>query len=331
MASSFIENLSSEFQKANNAYAPKAAKPKVLVYVEGHDDVAFWHYILSPYQAEIGVKFDIQPFAQGLEQGKTALTKLFPQTGAYLLVCVDSDYDYLLPDHSETAKAINTNPYILQTYAHSIENLKCYAPSLAHACVKATQNTSELIDLPDWLATYSQQVFLLFIWNLYLHNLHAHNDFTQTQFCDTIRLTETPSSTNYGGALATVKHRAEEKQQALEKDHPKHAPELVAFAEQLAKRGLTPETAYLFIQGHTLYNEVVLPLLIPICRALQDERRDKIKQQAQHEQEKRQKDENYRNSTLTLHAVLNHHYEFKDCFLYEKIRADAEAALRATK
>ncbi|TGO02534.1 hypothetical protein PN36_23425 [Candidatus Thiomargarita nelsonii] len=80
-----------------------------------------------------------------LARGKEEVLKI--QAGEYLLLCVDSDYDYLLQDATEVSKRINQEPYIFQTYAYSIENYKCYAESLRGVCVSVIYDNVVLMFL----------------------------------------------------------------------------------------------------------------------------------------------------------------------------------------
>jgi hypothetical protein len=109
---SLISYISSDYQKAINSLKPKTSENSVLVYVEGNEDISFWRNILSPYEREISIKFEVKPYSKdSLATGKRNLEKIFSQTGKYLLIALDSDYDYLFPDHSDISQKINSNPY----------------------------------------------------------------------------------------------------------------------------------------------------------------------------------------------------------------------------
>lgn len=301
---------------------------KVLVYVEGLEDVPFWHSILSRYEKTGEVEFDIQPFAKGrLVDGKKALEKLFGGTSQFLLVCLDSDYDYLLPTHSGLARQINTGPYIFQTYAYSIENLKCYAKSLQGVCVKTTHASAQKIDFPALLKRYSQIIYRLFIWNLYFYHLHDTNAFTVTDFCKVIKIEENPNINEAGeAALNNLAARVTGKLRELEQAYPEHSIKLDAFAQQFAALGLSEDNAYLFIQGHTLYDNVVLMFLKPLCRALKQERLEEIKAGATPKTEKVDKIKHYHNLVGkvddSVATKLFDNDKFEDCFLFKKIDDD---------
>jgi hypothetical protein len=120
--SDLLDYLNSDYMAAFSALEPKAAPQRVLVYIESDDDIVFWRNVLAPFERNI-ISFDIQlPVKNGFEKGK--LAALDRHSGTHCLICVDSDYDYLLQNTTKMSKRINNNPFIFQTYAYSIENLQ---------------------------------------------------------------------------------------------------------------------------------------------------------------------------------------------------------------
>ncbi len=75
-----------------------------------------------------------------------------------MVICVDSDDNYLLQDATDDSKAINENPYIFQTYASSVENYRCFADSLADLCIRARLHDEPLFDFVEFLQSYSAVV-----------------------------------------------------------------------------------------------------------------------------------------------------------------------------
>jgi hypothetical protein len=55
--------LDSERRNAFNHSQQKSKPAEILVYVEGFSDVGFWHGILSPYEKQNNIKFDLSPLA----------------------------------------------------------------------------------------------------------------------------------------------------------------------------------------------------------------------------------------------------------------------------
>ncbi len=95
------------------------------------------------------------------------------------------------------------------------------------------------------------------------------------------------------------------------------------LGEELKMKGLEDSTAYLFIQGHTLFENVVLMILKPLCRMLQKEHEEKIKTFLGHNKQEMVKNLNqYKNQMGKIENILTHHTAFKTCFLYKKIEDD---------
>lgn len=119
-----LSNISSEYMRAYSSLKPSNTQKQILVYVESYDDKAFWRSILSSFESGV-VSFDIQtPSRSTLSKGKSKalerevdLTSM--QVGQFLIICVDSDFDYLLQNSTATSIRINQNPFIFQTYSYS--------------------------------------------------------------------------------------------------------------------------------------------------------------------------------------------------------------------
>jgi len=159
------DNLNSTYFKTNQKLRSKKASKTIQVYVEGYEDIAFWRNVFQPYESS-EIKFSIElPSKNSSAKGKVAALQrskeiniLAHNVGEFLIICIDSDYDYLLQGHTDTSKMINESKYIFQTYSYSIENLKCYSNSLHGACVSAVFNDDIKIDFIGLLETYKNNI-----------------------------------------------------------------------------------------------------------------------------------------------------------------------------
>jgi len=326
---SLISYLSSDYQKAYNGLAPKSTPKSVLVYVEDIDDVSFWYSILNRHEKHVSIKFDIQPYSNNsLATGKKSLEKLFNGAGEYLIICLDSDYDYLIHDHSEISKEINKNPYIFQTYAYSTENLKCFAESLNNICVEATHSTTEKINFIELLNQYSKIIYELFTWNLYFYSIHDNITFTISEFNNIIKITEDIIIEEYGAtALKEVEKRVEKKLSELKRSFQEHIPQVKLLAGNINELGLSNENAYFFVHGHTVYNNVVIKFLEKICKIIKEEHKVKIDIACATQDNKRQRLNHYRNIVSDVKTALSKNARFEECFLFKKINNDIEQYL----
>ena len=189
--SHLLDNINSDYFKAINNLKPKKAAKTIMVYVENEDDIPFWWGVFDRYAPHLHFEINFPSFARG----KKEVLKI--QAGKYLLLCVDSDYDYLLQDATEVSRRINHDPYIFQTYAYSIENYKCYAESLRGVCVLSSLNDKEVFDLVEFIKLYSRIIYELF---LYSYNLEKQGDdsFTRDDFSKAIKFLENVNINDQG-------------------------------------------------------------------------------------------------------------------------------------
>ena len=124
----------------------------VRVYVEGYEDVAFWRGIFDHFHNRY-VRFEISvPNREDLPKGKKVLMSMIPSSSEELLLCVDSDFDYLFGDTTPQSAEIHAAQYMFHTYTYATENYLCYAPSLHNVCVKATKNDCHIFDFVRFMA-----------------------------------------------------------------------------------------------------------------------------------------------------------------------------------
>ena len=111
-------------------------KSDILVYVEGFEDVKFWHkaFSIGGLENVTVVEISKDHIANGkariiskIENGEIIL-------GPSLLVALDSDYDYL----KEINQNIFSSDYCFQTYCYSIENYIYNPHDLLLECSYAT-------------------------------------------------------------------------------------------------------------------------------------------------------------------------------------------------
>ncbi len=268
-------------------------KPKfITVYVEGIEDKSFWFHILNPHLKPL----EFRCFSNSaLRTGKKGLNEHFDKAGDWLIICRDSDYDYLFPEHSETAKGLKKRG-IFQTYTYSIENLKCYADSLHAVCTDVTHNPSEKINFTTFFENYSKIIYTLFIWHLYFYKEHQEHEFAIEEFCEIVKI---PTKFNFlrikHEVFESLKKRVETKKNELGQKFPENVAEITHLSNQLKAFGLEDKNTYLFIQGHALYDNVALPLLRVICDYAQTDSLKEINQSKADSDRKKQVRNEYLN------------------------------------
>ncbi len=329
MRTTLLENQNSNYLEAFGSQYKKDTIT-VLVYVESHDDIAFWNFILQDYKTD-KIKFDIQlPSNESLAKGKTkALERhtdlLTIGTGKRLIICIDSDYDYLLQDKTEQSRLINQSEFIFQTYTYSIENLRCFSSGLHHVSVQITNRHHDKIDFEELLKLYSTIVYPLLLWSVFLENSEDSSSMRLTQFCNLIKLGGNVNIHEKGMKhLKSLSERVINQVKILETTFPHHVESITSLQEELTKLGLNPDNAYLFIQGHTLHDDFVIPFLTSLSSVLRSEMESTIMSQAIHQGQKDNDLALYRNSLTEPEKALKNNTEYKSCFLYQKIRTDLD-------
>ena len=148
--------FSSRCKELPKALPVHSSQRLVRVFVEGYEDVAFWRGVfdrfVNPY---LGCEISV-PLREVLPKGKNVLLGMIPQASDELLLCVDSDFDYLFDNSTEQSRDLLACRYMFHTYAYATENYLCYAPSLHNVCVRATKNDTRIFDFERFLADYSR-------------------------------------------------------------------------------------------------------------------------------------------------------------------------------
>lgn len=333
MPSSLKQNLTSNYLDAARRMSPRTKRRCVTAYVESYDDIAFWRSLLAEFEDDTLYFRVMLPSSRSLAKGKkTVLLNSLEakQLGRSLIACVDSDYDFLLQGATRLSHDINSNPYIFQTYGYAIENYHCYAESLHEVCVQATLNDKYTIDFPDFLSRYSVIVYPLFIWNVYFYKIGDTNTFPMHELSECTRIGDFDSR-QPEQSLKAVQQRVNRKLNSLRRRHAKQQAKVDQLAEELTRLDLTPERTYLYMQGHHVMDNVVLPILNPICTRLRREREDEIRRLAMHKEQRENELSGYENSASPVATVLKHNEGYKNLNLYQWMRQDVEEFTREVK
>ena len=322
MSKRLTQNVNSAYLEAANRLRPSSARRRIVAYVESYDDVAFWRGILDDFETP-DLYFEVKlPGRDSLQKGKRqALTNVLSanQLGSAMIACVDADYDYLMQDTTESTHTFNTSPYIVHTVVYAIENYQCYAPSLHQAVVTATLNDRPTLNFEAFLQEYSQIIWPLFLWNIWGYLHEDYKGFTMMDFCGFISFRDiNPYHPEI--AMSMVRRRVNQKIAWMQQLHPDAKKSYARVKQQMRDLGVTPETTYLYIQGHTLFENVVMPLLEPVCNMLRKEREREIKQLAVHNQQRQCELSSYQHSVMPIDIVLKKNADFKDAPPFQLVR-----------
>lgn len=302
----------------------------VRVFVEGYEDVAFWRGIFDHFPNPY-LRFEISvPTRHDLPKGKKVLLSMADKACDELLLCMDSDFDYIFEDENEQSRMIVESPYMFHTYTYATENYLCYAPSLHNICVKAVKNDTHIFDFEKFMREYSRAIYPLFLWYAYSASRRTENIFTLTDFKASVRIGYLDIVDNGANTIEWLSRNVEQRLRSLERAHPDMASELPQFEERIRKKGVVPENTYLFMHGHTLMDSVVMTLLSGVCEKLRQLSLSNIISCSKEGVALKNEMSNYTNSLRSIRDVLLDNENYTDSPLYARLKADIQAYIDTT-
>ena len=328
MAHRLTDNISSRYIEAANRLRPSRAKRRVVAYVESYDDVLFWRSVLDEFESP-ELTFEVMlPSRSHLGKGKKNVLKSIQSTdsstlGSCLIACVDADYDYLMQGATPISREMLENPYVFHTYVYAIENYQCYARGLHEVCVMTTLNDREMVNLEAFMEEYSRIVWPLFVWNVWVYRYDYYSRFTLLDFGGLVSLRDV-NPFHPERALEQLRHTVNRKVNWMQQHYPQGKKTYKPLRDQLLSLGLTPETTYLYIQGHALMDGVIVPLLTPICVHLRKERESEIRRNALHAQQRQNELSCYQRRLGALDQMLRKSTKFLQSEPYQRLRADLQ-------
>ena len=324
MSNRLKDNLNSSYFEAANKLKAKAARRRIVAYVESYDDIYFWRTVLSPFENDKRYFEVMLPSKMNLTRGKKSVLMNFLEgepLGRDMIACVDADYDYLLQGRTHTSKQVLNSPYVFHTYVYSIENFQCYAPSLHDVCVSVTLNDHRIFDFRDYFQQFSVAIFPLFIWSIMVYRNGNYPKFTISDFN---RIAD-PGGFNVQvpePSLANVRRKVDVKVRDLQRQFPNAKEEYLALKQELKDLGVTPQTTYLYIQGHHLFDTVVAPILSKVCNLLRQERQQEIYFAQAHKTQKRNEMSCYENSLQDVKVMLKKNNGYLQSEPFLRLQAD---------
>lgn len=159
----------------------------------------------------------------------------------------------------------------------------------------------------------------------YIYKKNDYSTFTLSDFCGIIKILEYPKIDEYGKtAIENTMKKVNIKLIELKDKFNTDVKTVEELGKELLPLGLVPENAYLFIQGHTLFENVVLMFLKSLCKSLKNDTIVNIKSSPENKAELN----HYLNKIRKIEDVLSNNTEFKECFLFEKIQQDIEGYIK---
>ena len=320
------DNLTSGYFEAANRLNSKQARRRIVAYVESYDDVFFWRTVLNQFETS-RIYFEVMLPSRDnkLRRGKKAamMSMLSDKVGGNMIACIDADYDYLLQGITPASQAILSSPYVFHTYAYAIENMQCFAETLHDVCVAVTLNDHIIFDIERYMCEFSEAIYPLFVWNVWFYRTPDYGKFTITDFLKIIE-TGAFSLRRPADMIYHVRRKVENKCRSLHKQYPEAIESYENLKIILADLGVTPQNTYMYIQGHHLFDRVVLPLLSSVCSKLISERQNEINAESLHYTQRRNELSCYTNSIGDIVSLLKKSTGFMRSPQFLQIKADLE-------
>ena len=328
MAHRLKDNINSDYFKAANAMKPKQARRRIVAYVESYDDIYFWRTVLNRFEDQTRYFEVMLPSKQMLSRGKKSVLMNFidGQTGPDMIACVDADYDYLLQGVTQCSAKILQSPYVFHTYVYAIENYQCYSPSLHDVCVAVTLNDHRIFDFQEYFQLYSEAIFPLFVWSIWAYRSGNYSRFSLTDFN---RVSDPGGFTTQNPMLSiqNLRRKVFHKVRDLQRMFPGNKEAYLKLKDELINLGVTPQTTYLYIQGHHLFDTVVAPILSKVCNQLRQERQTEIYHSLAHRTQKRNEMSCYENSQQDVKAMMKKNTGYLLSAPFRRLQADVQRYL----
>ena len=302
----------------------KKARRRIVAYVESYDDIYFWRTVLSEFEDDKQYFEVMLPSKMNLSRGKKSVLMNFldgEPLGRDMIACVDADYDYLIQGRTAQSKKVLESPYVFHTYVYAIENYQCYAPSLHNVCVSVTLNDHRIFDFREYFKQYSEALFPLFVWSVMLYRNGNYPKFSITDFN---RIADPGGFNVYHPevSIANIKRKVHTRINELQRLFPDAKDEYLATKESVKTLGVTAQTTYLYIQGHHLFDTVVIPILQKVCSLLRQERQNEITHASAQQMQKHNEMTCYENSLQDIKVMLKKNTGYMVSETFRRIQED---------
>lgn len=297
-------------------------KGRVVVYVEGWEDIAFWRSIFDDLETPGQRKYEVMtPSRNDLAKGKKVVLGFADRAGKNLILCVDSDFDYLFGDLTYQSRTVNNNPYVVQTYTYAIENLLCLPSSLGSLATKITKNDTPVFDFEEFFRRYSITIYPLFLWYIYASRIDRPNIFTLSEFRNAVRINYIMVDDNGESTIEWLEKHTTYRLNQLRKRHVAYIKDIKEFEKTLIEKGVRPELTHLFMQGHTLLDNIVKIVMQSVCNYLRQNSVNKIHTSRSEPLTKRNEMGAYNNALRDIDSVIADNVLYKRTEQYEKIKS----------
>ena len=182
-------------------------------------------------------------------------------------------------------------------------------------------NDHRIFDFQEDFRQFSEAIFPLFVWSIMVYRNGNYPKFTITDFN---RIAD-PGGFNVQNpfpSIANVKRKVHTKINDLQRQFPEAKDEYLATKDSIKALGVTPQTTYLYIQGHHLFDTVVSPMLSKVCNLLRQERQAEIYHAKAHQTQRRNEMTCYENSLQDIKVMLKKNSGYMGSEQFRRVQDD---------
>ena len=236
----------------------------MVARVESEEDIPFWQHAFGQARPDLKVKFlpsDSGNGADARQRGKTVCMRYLPYLNRHFVICVDSDFDRFTRPGVLTA-----DKHIYQTYTYSFENHHCWIESLQPGW-EALSVCS--FDFSVFLKKLSGILYPVLI-EMLATKAAKKKAWSLTELCGVVlsaQVNRAGALDNNGEALLN-EIAGKVSTWSSGQVHPS-VDACEKMKQAAAKEEMTAETAYLFMQGHCVF-DLVLRVGRTLCNKTHD-------------------------------------------------------------
>jgi hypothetical protein len=169
--------------------------------------------------------------------------------------------------------------------------------------VAVVLNDHSIFDFKGFMERYSEIIYPLFVWNIWYYRSEHYSEFTITDFDNIIELGDVRID-NPEYSLDKLHKKVSRAVDNFKKKNSNARDSYLALKDDLNRLGVEPSNTYLFIQGHHLFDHVVVPIMDKVCGRLYREREQEIGEQSVHNMQYQTEISSYKNSVGDITAML---------------------------
>ena len=192
--------------------------------------------------------------------------------------------------------------------------------------VAVALNDHAVFNFEEFLKQYSEIIHPLFVWSIWHYRHGLHRRFTISDFN---RVVEVGSFSLRGAAesLQRLRNKVQMRVRQLQRENPAAKESYLQLKDELRTLGVTPATTYLYIQGHHLFDNIVVPVLKRVCDRLIREREEEINRNAVHDTQRRNELSSYSHSTEAIVPMLRRNVGYVGSEPFRRLREDVDRFL----